>query len=134
MHFLIVPCENVYNKILGRSFMANLYVAGYMVHLKMKYHNNSGKLVIIKDNIHGARLIHEAILKNLLATIVSSKKRKKKAYEAINLVELNACKEEVLQDDKLSTSTEENMKTLRANLTIKFEVVFSMIIQHNQFK
>lgn len=37
--FLAVPCENVYNCILGRHFLATLDVIAYTVHLKMKYPN-----------------------------------------------------------------------------------------------
>lgn len=37
--FLVVPCINVYNHILGRPLELTFYVMASPVHLKLKYHN-----------------------------------------------------------------------------------------------
>lgn len=39
VQLLVVPCKNVYNFILGRSFSTTLDIADSTVHQKMKYHN-----------------------------------------------------------------------------------------------
>lgn len=62
--FSVISCKNVYNDILGRPFLAALDVMASPVHLKIKYQNNSGRYVVFKDDLHGARRIKEAILKN----------------------------------------------------------------------
>lgn len=64
VHFLVVPYENAYNGILGRSFMETLDVMASKVHMKMKYYSNSGKLIVITDDLCGALLTHKTILKN----------------------------------------------------------------------
>lgn len=73
--FFVISCELVYNGILGRSFLATLHVVVSPVHLKMKYHNNSNKLVIIADDMRWACLIHEMIMKMFLGTSITSKKK-----------------------------------------------------------
>lgn len=61
--FLVVLCESVYNDILGRSFLEALDVVASTVHLKMKYHNNLGKSLVIAIDLRRAHLIYEAILR-----------------------------------------------------------------------
>lgn len=56
--FLIIPCESIYNDILGRSFLESLDEVASTVLLKMKYHNSLGELVVIAVDLHGARFIH----------------------------------------------------------------------------
>lgn len=61
--FLVIPCERVCNIILGRSFLATLDGVTSTFHLKMKYHNDWGELIVISDDLYQAVLIHETILK-----------------------------------------------------------------------
>lgn len=42
------------HNILGRSFLVVLVVVAFMVHLNIKYHNDMGKLVVVKVNLHGS--------------------------------------------------------------------------------
>lgn len=51
--FLMIPYENVYNDILGRSFLAILNAMASLIYLKVKYHNNACKLVVISADLHG---------------------------------------------------------------------------------
>lgn len=96
VQFGIVPCESIYNGIFGRSFLENLDTMAFTIHLKMKYYNVLGKSFIVIDGLRGSRLIHETILKNHLKIIATYEKRRNKYYEAINIVDLNVCKDEVL--------------------------------------
>lgn len=56
--FLIVPCESVYKYIMGRSIMTTLDTTTSMIHLKMKYHNDLSKLVVVTNDLRGNCLIH----------------------------------------------------------------------------
>lgn len=49
-----LPYESVYNNILGRSFLVVLLVVASMVHLNIKYHNDLGKLVVVRVDLHGS--------------------------------------------------------------------------------
>lgn len=85
----MIPRGSIYNNILERSFIETIYVMASLVHLKMKYHNYSNKKVVIKVDLHGARRIHEAPLKNPLSTHVILEKRRKESREATNLDDLD---------------------------------------------
>lgn len=70
VYFLIIPFENIYNDIQGRSFLAVLDAVASTVHLKMIYHNSLGDSIVIVAGLHGYLLIEETILKNPLANVV----------------------------------------------------------------
>lgn len=40
--FLVIPCKTVYNDILGRPHLAVLDTIAYLIHLRLKYHDESG--------------------------------------------------------------------------------------------
>lgn len=65
------------------------------VHLKIKYHNDLGKSVVIVADLCGARHIHETIVNNPLAIVVASERRRKKERETINVVGLDVPEEEI---------------------------------------
>lgn len=89
VYFLVIPYQSAYNFILQRSFLTKLYVVTSTIHLKIKYHNNSGELFIIPANLHGARMIKETILKNpCVNALTFEKKRKKTSTHAIVVVGL----------------------------------------------
>lgn len=69
--FLVIPYKNIYNGLLGRSFLAALNEVASMVHLKMEYHNSLGELVVIATNLRGAHLIHETMLKNPIMSAIT---------------------------------------------------------------
>lgn len=89
VHFLVIPCENTYNVTLGRSFLSTLDMVSSPIHLKMKYHNNVEKSVIILADLCRAQLIHKATLKNTLVTVVASEKENKKICQTFSAVNLN---------------------------------------------
>lgn len=45
--FLIIPCENVYNKIPIRSFLEAINAVASTTHLNMKYHKIRSESVVI---------------------------------------------------------------------------------------
>ncbi|MCI23375.1 hypothetical protein A2U01_0044554, partial [Trifolium medium] len=49
VQFLVIPCDSVYNCILGRPTLAALGAVPSTVHLKMKYHNDEDGVVTIDD-------------------------------------------------------------------------------------
>lgn len=63
MCLILIPCENVYNDILGKSFLAALDEVAYTVYLETKDHNRSGETTIITWDSH-TRLMHNTVLKN----------------------------------------------------------------------
>lgn len=54
VHFFVIPCESIYNGIIGISFLTTVDAMASTIHLKMKYHNDSSKLAIIVANLGGA--------------------------------------------------------------------------------
>lgn len=63
--FLGIPCENVYNYILGKSFPVALDAVDTTFHLKMKYHNIFGESVVTPVDLHEVHLIHKKYLEIL---------------------------------------------------------------------
>lgn len=53
VHLFVISCERVYNDIIGKWFLTMLDAVTSTVHLKMKYHNNFDKLVVIATDIRG---------------------------------------------------------------------------------
>lgn len=64
VRFLVIPYESVYKAIFRISFLTKFEAVASPVHLKMKYHNNAGKLICFSDDLHGDQLSHKSILKN----------------------------------------------------------------------
>ena len=46
--FFVIPRENAYNTILGRSFLTALDAVASPVHFKLKYHDKFDRSVVIK--------------------------------------------------------------------------------------
>lgn len=53
VRFFVIPCGSVYIGILGQRFLKLLDVVASPVHLKMKYHEGSGKPVVITIDMCG---------------------------------------------------------------------------------
>lgn len=112
--FLEIPCENVYNTFLGRLFLVTLDALASTIHLKMRYHNNFGKPIFNSMDLHRDHLIHVNILKDLLATTVTSENKRKKICKTIvRTIDLNAREDETLRDDELGSPSGIKAKTLR---------------------
>lgn len=70
----VIPCESVYNDILGWLFLAAFSVVASVVHLKLKYHDDFDKPVVIKDDIWIAHRILYMILKKSIVVVVVPEK------------------------------------------------------------
>lgn len=49
--FLVVPYKNIYNCILGRTFLVNLYTTASPIHLNTKYHKVMYGPITIHDDL-----------------------------------------------------------------------------------
>ncbi|MCI11018.1 hypothetical protein A2U01_0032117, partial [Trifolium medium] len=75
VQFLVVDCPSLYNCIIGRTTLAELFVVSSTIHLKLKYYTKDGQVATINGDIIAARRCFEAAVKNL-TTVVTPKKKK----------------------------------------------------------
>lgn len=64
-------------------------VIASLVHLNMKYDNNLGHLVLVKVNLHGAKIIYETTLKRSLACTVIPEEIRKDLGEITSRVDVD---------------------------------------------
>lgn len=55
MYFFVIQGENTYNGIFRLPFLATLDAVASLVHLKLKYHDESRRAVVIETDLLGAR-------------------------------------------------------------------------------
>ncbi|MCI57857.1 hypothetical protein A2U01_0079108, partial [Trifolium medium] len=65
VQFLVVDCPSLYNCIIGRTTLAELFVVSSTSHLKLKYYTKDGQVATINGDIAAARRCFEAAAKNL---------------------------------------------------------------------
>ncbi|GAU40198.1 hypothetical protein TSUD_375060 [Trifolium subterraneum] len=58
--FLVVNCPSLYNCIIGRPTLAELFAVSSTIHLKMKYYTKDGQVATINGDIEAARRCFEA--------------------------------------------------------------------------
>ncbi|CAI8598604.1 unnamed protein product [Vicia faba] len=75
--FFVIPCKNVCNNIFGRLFLATLDMVAFLIHLKMKYYNNTSKLIDISIYLYGIHFVHNVVM------------RIEKNFQTINTVNLD---------------------------------------------
>ncbi|CAJ2674998.1 unnamed protein product [Trifolium pratense] len=75
--FMVVDCPSLYNCIIGRTTLAELFAVSSTVHLKLKYYTPDGQVATINGDIAAARRCFEAAAKNL-STVATPKKTEKK--------------------------------------------------------
>ncbi|GAU33418.1 hypothetical protein TSUD_21110 [Trifolium subterraneum] len=61
--FLVVDCSSLYQRIIGRTTIADLPVVASIAHLKMKYYTNKGHVATLHGDIEAARKCFEAAYK-----------------------------------------------------------------------
>lgn len=91
-----IQCENIYNNILDKPFPTTLNVVAFPVHIKIKYHNDSRRPIVVKVDLLGARWTQEAILKNPLTTIVIIWRSDRESDWEWEVVDPDVCKAETL--------------------------------------
>lgn len=107
--------------IIGRPFLATLDVVASPIHLKMKYHNGYGKLVVVKVDMYVVWQIHETILNNPLSAFVIPKERSKIARETPDVADLDVHKDKPSQGDESGPSPEIKMKMISLVQNKEFE-------------
>ncbi|CAJ2652721.1 unnamed protein product [Trifolium pratense] len=75
--FMVVDYPSLYNCIIGRTTLAELFAVSSTVHLKLKYYTPDGQVTTINGDIAAARRCFEAAAKNL-STVATPKKTEKK--------------------------------------------------------
>lgn len=87
----MIPCKNVYNNILNQPFLVDLNVVAFPVQLKIKYHNDSGKPIIVKVGILRAQSIQESILTNPLSASFTPERSGREDDRALDVFHLDVC-------------------------------------------
>lgn len=90
--FLVVPYKNAFSSVLGRFFLVTLDVVASDIHLKVTYHNNARKPIVLNDKLRTKRHICNDILRNLLATTTVLEE----ALRELDMVELNVRGDKIL--------------------------------------
>ncbi|MCH81098.1 hypothetical protein A2U01_0001877 [Trifolium medium] len=92
VQFLVIPCDSVYNCILGRLTLATLGAVPSTVHLKMKYHNDEDEVVTIEADMVGAKKCHHNIQKAANTKSTTAKtpriKEKEKQHDEVAPMEI----------------------------------------------
>ncbi|PNX73932.1 hypothetical protein L195_g029842 [Trifolium pratense] len=83
--FMVVDCTSLYNCIIGRTTLVELYAVSSTIHLKMKYYTQDDQVATINDDIAAARRCFEAAAKNL-NTVVTPKKPEPKKNPGVNAI------------------------------------------------
>ncbi|GAU10283.1 hypothetical protein TSUD_418870, partial [Trifolium subterraneum] len=71
--FLVVDCPSLYNCIIGRPTLAELFAVSSTIHLKLKYYTKDGQVATINGDIEAARRCFEAASKNLNSVVTPKK-------------------------------------------------------------
>ncbi|GAU10242.1 hypothetical protein TSUD_421550, partial [Trifolium subterraneum] len=94
--FLVVDCPSLYNCIIGRPTLAELFAVSSTIHLKLKYYTKDGQVATINGDIEAVRRCFEAASKNLNSVVTPKKKKAEAKLPGVNsistkdLVELDA--------------------------------------------
>ncbi|GAU19161.1 hypothetical protein TSUD_89260 [Trifolium subterraneum] len=73
--FLVVDCPSLYNFIIGRPTLAELFAVSSTIHLKLKYYTKDGQVATINGDIEVVRRCFEAASKNLHYVVTPKKKK-----------------------------------------------------------
>ncbi|GAU42123.1 hypothetical protein TSUD_350970 [Trifolium subterraneum] len=82
--FLVVDCPSLYNCIIGRPTLAELFAVSSTIHLKLKYYTKDGQVATINGDIEVARRCFEAASKNLNSVVTPKKKKEETKLPGVN--------------------------------------------------
>ncbi|GAU51417.1 hypothetical protein TSUD_88720 [Trifolium subterraneum] len=114
--FLVVDCPSMYNCIIGRPTLAELFAVSSTIHLKLKYYTKDGQVATINGDIEAARRCFEAASKNL-NSVVTPKKKKETKIPGVNLISVEDGVELDAQTSKKERKQEK--KAIKDDLLIK---------------
>ncbi|GAU51522.1 hypothetical protein TSUD_140370 [Trifolium subterraneum] len=106
--FLVVDCPSLYNCIIGRPTLAELFAVSSTIHLKLKYYTKDGQVATINGDIEAARRCFEAASKNLNSVVTPKKKKAEAKLPSVNSI---STEDEVELDAR--TSKEERKQEKR---------------------
>ncbi|GAU39725.1 hypothetical protein TSUD_144910 [Trifolium subterraneum] len=86
--FLVVDCPSLYNCIIGRPTLAELFAVSSTIHLKLKYYTKDGQVATINGDIEAARRCFEAASKNLNSVVTPKKKKAEAKLPGVNSIML----------------------------------------------
>ncbi|GAU51194.1 hypothetical protein TSUD_374450 [Trifolium subterraneum] len=84
--FLVVDCPSLYNGIIGRPTLAELFAVSSNIHLNMKYYTQNGQVTTINGDIDAARRYFEATANNLNIVATPQKKKKEAKLPGVNSI------------------------------------------------
>ncbi|GAU45897.1 hypothetical protein TSUD_24990 [Trifolium subterraneum] len=86
--FLVVDCPSLYNCIIGRPTLAELFAVSSTIHLKLKYYTKDGQVATINGDIEAARRCFEAASKNLSSVVTPKKKKAETKLPSVNSISI----------------------------------------------
>ncbi|GAU43618.1 hypothetical protein TSUD_185110 [Trifolium subterraneum] len=86
--FLVVDCPSLYNCIIGRPTLAELFAVSSTIHLKLKYYTKDGQVATINGDIEAARRCFEAASKNLNSVVTPKNKKAEAKLSGVNLISI----------------------------------------------
>ncbi|GAU46913.1 hypothetical protein TSUD_402940, partial [Trifolium subterraneum] len=86
--FLVVDCPSLYNCIIGRPTLAELFAVSSTIHLKLKYYTKDGQVATINGDIEAARRCFEAASKNLNSVVTPKKKKAEAKLPGVNSISI----------------------------------------------
>ncbi|GAU46761.1 hypothetical protein TSUD_92560 [Trifolium subterraneum] len=86
--FLVVDCPSLYNCIIGRPTLAELFAVSSTIHLKLKYYTKDGQVATINGDIEAARRCFEAASKNLSSVVTPKKKKAETKLPDVNSISI----------------------------------------------
>ncbi|GAU47643.1 hypothetical protein TSUD_238620 [Trifolium subterraneum] len=115
--FLVVDCPSLYNCIIGRPTLAELFAVSSTIHLKLKYYTKDGQVATINGDIEAARRCFEAASKNLNFVVTPMKKKEETKLPGVNSIST----EDAVELDARTSKKErkQEKKTIKDDLLIK---------------
>ncbi|GAU43325.1 hypothetical protein TSUD_390240 [Trifolium subterraneum] len=115
--FLVVDCPSLYNCIIGRPTLAELFAVSSTIHLKLKYYTKDGQVATINGDIEAARRCFEAASKNLNFVVTPKKKKEETKLLGVNSI----ITEDVVELDARTSKKErkQEKKAIKDDFLIK---------------
>ncbi|GAU38515.1 hypothetical protein TSUD_396320 [Trifolium subterraneum] len=115
--FLVVDCQSLYNCIIGRPTLAELFAVSSTIHLKLKYYTKDGRVATINGNIEAARRCFQAASKNLNSVVTPKKKKEETKLSGVNSISI----EDGVELDARTSKKErkQEKKAIKDDLLIK---------------
>ncbi|GAU35488.1 hypothetical protein TSUD_384430 [Trifolium subterraneum] len=115
--FLVVDCPSLYNCLIGRPTLAELFAVSSTIHLKLKYYTKDGQVATINGDIEAARRCFEAASKNLNSVVTPKKRKAEAKLPGVNSI---STEDEVELDARTSKKErKQEKKTGKDDLFIK---------------